>query len=133
MAANQLQRWVIILAAYMYDIQYKLTAKHGNADNLSRLPIPKDQQDEQDHSESSELNLIHAVQLEQLLLKATDIAKATEKDPVLAQVYHFIQCEWPESKSNLDKVLHTYFVRKLQLTKQFTGCDPRQPQKSCNH
>ena len=102
----------------MYDIQYKPTAKHGNADTLSRLPIPEDQQDEQDHSESSKLNLIHTVQLEQLPLKATDIAKATEKDPVLAQVYHFIQSGWPKSKSNLDEVLYPYFVRKIQLTVQ---------------
>ena len=121
MAANRLQRWAIILAAYTYDIQYKPTAKHGNADILSRLPIPEDQQDEQDHSESSELNLIHAVQLEQLPLKAIDIAKATEKDPVLAKVYHFIQHGWPESKSNLDMALHPYFVRRLQLTVQ-SGC-----------
>ena len=121
MAANRLQRWAIILAAYTYDIQYKPTAKHGNADTLSRLLIPEDQQDEQDHSESSELNLIHAVQLEQLPLKAIDIAKATEKDPVLTKVYHFIQHGWPESKSNLDKALHPYFVRRLQLTVQ-NGC-----------
>ena len=121
MAANRLQRWAIILAAYTYDIQYKPTAKHGNADTLSRLPIPEDQQDEQDHSESSELNLIHAVQLEQLPLLAMNIAKATEKDPVLAKVYHFIQHGCPESKSNLDKPLHPYFVRRLQLTVQ-SGC-----------
>ena len=96
MPANRLQRWAIILAAYniMHDIH---TAKHGNADTLSRLPIPGDQKDEQDHRESSKLNLIRTVQLEQLPLKATDIAKATEKDPVLAQVYPFIQCGWPES------------------------------------
>ena len=44
MAARHLQRWAIILAAYTYEIQYKPTAKHGNADTLSRLPIADDKQ-----------------------------------------------------------------------------------------
>ena len=39
MAANRLQRWAIILTTYTYDIQYKPTKKHGNADTLSCLPI----------------------------------------------------------------------------------------------
>ena len=58
-AANRLQRWAIILAAYTYDIQYKPTAKHGNADTLSRLPISDDQQFEIEHSLAPELSQIH--------------------------------------------------------------------------
>ena len=67
MAANRLQRWAIILAVYTYDIQYKPTAKHGNADTLSRLQMNK-------------TIVIHTVQLERLPLKATDNSKATDKD-----------------------------------------------------
>ena len=39
-AAARLQRWAVQLAAYTYDIEFKSTHDHGNADALSRLPLP---------------------------------------------------------------------------------------------
>ena len=38
-AAARLQRWAVQLAAYTYDIQFKSTHDHENADTLSRLPL----------------------------------------------------------------------------------------------
>ena len=35
LAAARLQRWAIILSAYKYDIEFKCTQLHGNADALS--------------------------------------------------------------------------------------------------
>ena len=46
-AASRLQRWAIILSAYDFVVQYKLTTKHGNADGLSRLPLNITEQDDQ--------------------------------------------------------------------------------------
>ena len=39
LAAARLQRWAITLSAYHYDIEFHPTAKHANADSLSRLPL----------------------------------------------------------------------------------------------
>ena len=39
LAAARLQRWAIMLSAYQYDIEFRPTHKHGNADCLSRLPL----------------------------------------------------------------------------------------------
>ena len=39
-AAARLQRWALLLAAYDYDIEFRSTSAHGNADALSRLPLP---------------------------------------------------------------------------------------------
>ena len=40
LAAVQLQRRAIILSPYWYNIQFKSTSQHANADALSRLPLP---------------------------------------------------------------------------------------------
>jgi len=39
LAAARLQHWAIILSAYQYDIFFKPTQQHGNADYFSRLPL----------------------------------------------------------------------------------------------
>ena len=39
MTAARLQRYALLLAGYQYDIVYRKTSDHGNADGLSRLPI----------------------------------------------------------------------------------------------
>ena len=39
LAAARLQRWAVLLSAYKYDIKFKSTEAHANADGLSRLPL----------------------------------------------------------------------------------------------
>ena len=39
LAAARLQRWALLLSGYSYDIEFKPTRQHGNADGLSRLPL----------------------------------------------------------------------------------------------
>ena len=39
MAAARLQRWAILLSAYQYEVEFRPTGKHGNADGLSCLPF----------------------------------------------------------------------------------------------
>ena len=43
LAAARLQRWALLLSSYKYQIQYKATQTHSNADGLSRLPVKTDQ------------------------------------------------------------------------------------------
>ena len=38
-AANRIQRWAWKLASYEYTIAWRTSAKHANADALSRLPL----------------------------------------------------------------------------------------------
>ena len=42
LAAARLQRWALILAAHSYEIKFRPTGAHGNADGLSRLPLKSD-------------------------------------------------------------------------------------------
>ena len=39
LAAARLQRWAVLLSAYTYDIKFRSTQNHANADGLSRLPL----------------------------------------------------------------------------------------------
>ena len=45
LAAARLQRWALILAAHSYEIEFRPTGAHGNADGLSRLPLKSDGKD----------------------------------------------------------------------------------------
>ena len=40
LAAARLQRWAILLAAYQYDLEFRGTAQHCNANGFSGLPLP---------------------------------------------------------------------------------------------
>ena len=39
LAAARLQRWAILLSGYTYELEFRSTEKHSNADCLSRLPL----------------------------------------------------------------------------------------------
>ena len=39
-ASGKIQRWSLTLGIYEYTISFKPTSAHGNADALSRLPLP---------------------------------------------------------------------------------------------
>ena len=45
LAAARMQRWALILAAYQYEIEFRKSAEHANADALSRL-VPTTSDDE---------------------------------------------------------------------------------------
>jgi len=39
LAAARMQRWALLLATYQYNIEFRSTHEHSNADGLSRLPL----------------------------------------------------------------------------------------------
>ena len=45
MASGRIQRWGLMLSGYSYQIEYKKSVDHANADALSHLPLPCDQID----------------------------------------------------------------------------------------
>ena len=40
-AAGRFQRWELILASHNYNIEYRSTTAHADADSMSRLPLPQ--------------------------------------------------------------------------------------------
>jgi len=70
------------ISAYQYTVQFRPTAKHGNAHALSRLPLSTKHPDVFSPVPSA----VNALQINTLPLKAAQLKTATDKDRVLAKV-----------------------------------------------
>ena len=110
LAAARLQRWALLLAAYQYDIEYRSTAKHANADCLSRLPIKIDKPDEG----VDELKLINLLQIESLQLNVDHVRKATQTDPILSRVLQYTMTGWPDKQTAPE--ITQYFNKRHEIT-----------------
>ena len=101
LAAARLQRWAVLLSAYTYDIVFKPTDRHANADGLSRLPLSNDK-DPTVKISTRTTSVFNISQIEALPVTAADIGAASKKDPILARVYRYTKTVWPaEVKSAL--------------------------------
>lgn len=107
LAAARMQRWALILAAYTYEIQYKPSGQHGNADALSRLPIA-------DKSFPKSNPVFRVSYLDSLAITAKDVAQEMDRDPVLSKVKHYVLRGWP--KFIPDETLQPFVKRKFDLT-----------------
>lgn len=113
MASPRIQRWAVTLRAYEYTIVYKEGKYHGNADALSRLPLPEVAEEKLEERvlmlESSDITLVSA-----------DQVKAwTDADPVLSQVREMVKNGW--SSTEKGEEFAPYKLRKCELSIQ-NGC-----------
>lgn len=82
-SAMRMQHYALFLQGFNYDIKYKNTKLHCNADGLSRLPIPVGREG------IKELDVVDVFQIqtiETLPLQVSEIAKETLKDPQLSVI-----------------------------------------------
>lgn len=93
-AAAKLHRWSVHMSQFEYDIEYRPTLEHGNADALSRLPDKNIIGEEED---AKEVNLIITENIEKLLVTHKEIRIATARDKVLSKVLSLINNNWPSS------------------------------------
>ena len=70
-SAARLQRQAIFLSGHNYEIEYENTKKHGNADSLSRFPLPSSDT-QWKKEEIGEDRIFHISQFETLPVKFTD-------------------------------------------------------------
>ena len=114
LASARIQRWALTLAAYQYNIVYKKGSDIGNADGLSRLPLPSQPQNV---SIPNEL-VLPVEHLNCGPVMATQIKTMTRRDKELSRVLHFAQNGWPES---VDPALRPYASKKHELS-SLDGC-----------
>ena len=115
LASARIQRWALTLSAYSYTIEYKSGQLNGNADALSRLPLPT-----APANVPLPADTIHLLeQLNSTPVTATMIKKWTAQDPVLAKVKNLLLKGWTLPPQ--DKDLRPYFNKRTELSVE-SGC-----------
>ena len=109
LAAARLQRWALTLSAYTYEIQFKRTQDHANADGLSRLPLSSRDKS----SDSTEASMFNVSQMEMLPITYSQLKTATRKDPILSRVLRYTKQGWP---AHFSPALKPFWTRRTELT-----------------
>ena len=109
LAAACLQRWALLLSAHKYQVEFRPTEKHANADGLSRLPLTL----KGGEGSSSEPGLFNVNQINALPVTARVIQGATRKDPQLSAVLRFTQRGWP---AQVPEELKPFHIRRHEIT-----------------
>lgn len=101
LSATRMVHYAIFLMGFQYDIQYRNTKDHGNADGLSRLPrnceeIPMLQTSLIESLEEEPIRLFHTHQLRVLPVTHRDIASSTKLDPELQPLLNMLEGKVPQ-------------------------------------
>ena len=108
MTAARLQRYAIFLSGYSYDIEFRSTHAHCNADALSRLPVTVPE------TEPDEISVFYSAQFDTLPVTCDQVRTHTQRDPTLSQILDFATSgSYPK---NCDPKLRPYYDRKDCLT-----------------
>lgn len=104
LAAARLQRWAIFLLAYQYNLLFRSTGQHSNADGFSRLPLT-------DTTAAVEESAFGATscnvqQIESLPVTAKQLSDQTQRDPQLSTVLRYTQGGWPKTVPDKLKPFH---------------------------
>ncbi|XP_018398448.1 PREDICTED: uncharacterized protein K02A2.6-like [Cyphomyrmex costatus] len=109
LAATRLHRWAMYLSSFLYDIEYRNTHHHSNADALSRLPLNINQP--VDIIVEEEVKTI----VKEHPISSSLIKLKTSRDPTLSSVIRFIRGGWLIKQSQLPDKLKPYFTHRDEL------------------
>ena len=100
----------MLLSGYEYQIQFRPGQANGNADCLSRLPLPETQK------VKAEERVLLIDELDCSPVTAAQVERWSSRDPILANVREYVLRGWPEDEK--DPSLAPYKVRKDELSVQ---------------
>ena len=109
-ASARIQRWALTLSGYQYSIIHRPGQRLGNADGLSRLPLPSSVKDVPKPYDT----VLLMERLNTSLVTAAQIRSWIDKDPTLSKVRKFIQQGWPDG--DVEEQLSPYARRKGELS-----------------
>ena len=99
---------------YLYQIEFYPTGDHGNADGLSRLPLPVSPPDDP----NVDPKVFNVSQMEALPVTVRNLRAATFSDRILSKVIRYTKGSWP---SQVPAHLRPYLHRRNELTVE-EGC-----------
>ena len=105
----------MLLAAYDYELVYQEGCKYGNADGLTRLPLPDTVVTPPVPGEI----VLLVERLKVIPVKADHIADWTASHALLQQVRRRVQYGWGDKRP--DKSLEPFYVRRDELSTH-NGC-----------
>ena len=117
MASGRIQRWALMLQAYKLTIVHRSGAVLGTADALSRLPLPKTEENVPVPCEWT--NLVNF--LDHSPVTAVDIKNASRTDITISTVIKHCELGWPLAIDEGNPEVLPYFRRKTELHVQ-GGC-----------
>ena len=109
LASARIQCWSWTLGAYHYNIEYKPGQHNGNADMLSRLPLPETPTDIPIPGET----ILVIDMLLSLPVTVEQIKQWTTHDPILSRVRTLVQQGWQNTD---DDALKLFQRRKYELS-----------------
>ncbi|CAG2187289.1 unnamed protein product [Mytilus edulis] len=109
-ASARLQRYSLFLSGYEYEIEFRGTAKHANADSLSRLPLKSTEVD----TSLKMVESFHIAQMEAIPVSNKQVQQETRNDRVLGLITTFTQDGW--NTIHKDGEYAPYYSRRNELT-----------------
>ena len=116
MTSARLQRYAVFLSGMDYEIQFRNTSRHANADALSRHPMEEAYQ--QDEEVIDPVEVFHISQVDAISVSSARIRRETQNDPILSKVYTQTLDGWTYVD---DKKIPHYYTRRHELSLQ-QGC-----------
>ena len=109
-AARLQRRCALILALYNYNIEYRSTVAHADADSMSRSPLPPTWSPKCGNVEYYFLDSEVVTNVTSQMVK-----KETQVDPVLSKVYTYVVSDWT---GVVDPTLVPYKSKRNELRTQ---------------
>lgn len=96
-ASHRITRWALFLSRFRFQLHFRSSGKHANADALSRLPCGPDALF--DTSELLVFQVDEDIQqaLDRFPVTARQVADATARDRVLRPILRFVREGWPDA------------------------------------
>ena len=114
-SSARIQRWALTLASYEYSLGFRTSTANGNADALSRLPLPEAPKQVPVPPEV----VLLMEHLEMAPVTAVDIKRETARSPLLASVLQKVLTGWTDDCDRAD--LKPFWSRRTELSAQ-QGC-----------
>ena len=81
LSAMRMQHYAVFLESFNFEIRYRNSKDHGNADGISRLPLKGEP-----ICEADEIDVLQINQTESLPVQAKEVAKYTLKDTTVQEL-----------------------------------------------